>query len=85
FSAALASLLALLRFHLFLIYIPLPFFYPLSPFSLISSVASSLCFGIIIKISLLKARRWRAYNKLIFVFQAPTALETLKSISTIKL
>ncbi|MFN6384345.1 MAG: hypothetical protein ACK400_09700, partial [Pseudanabaena sp.] len=41
FSAALASLLALLRFHLFLIYIPLPFFYPLSPFSLISSVASS--------------------------------------------
>ncbi|MFN7759974.1 MAG: hypothetical protein ACK5RE_04765, partial [Pseudanabaena sp.] len=46
FSAALASLLALLRFHLFLIYIPLPFFYPLSPFSLISSVASSLCFGI---------------------------------------
>ncbi|MCA6557703.1 MAG: cold shock domain-containing protein, partial [Pseudanabaena sp. M114S2SP2A07QC] len=39
-------LLVLLRFHLFLIYIPLPFFYPLSPFSLISSVASSLCFGI---------------------------------------
>ena len=40
---------------------------------------------LIIKISLFKARRWRAFNKLILVFPAPSALETLKSISTIKL
>jgi hypothetical protein len=40
---------------------------------------------LIIKISLLKARQRRAFNKLILVFPAPSALETLKSISTIKL
>ena len=46
FFAYLASLLAFLHSQLFLICILPPFFYPLSPFSLMSSGASSLCFGI---------------------------------------
>jgi hypothetical protein len=36
---------------------------------------------LIIKIGFLKARRWRAFKKPIFVFPAPKALETQKSVS----
>jgi len=36
---------------------------------------------LIIKISFLKARPWRAFKKLILVFPAPSVLETPKSFS----
>jgi hypothetical protein len=36
---------------------------------------------LIIKIGLLKARLWRAFNKPILVFPAPLALEIPKSVS----
>jgi hypothetical protein len=36
---------------------------------------------LITNIGFLKARRWRAFKKLILVFPAPQARETLKSVS----
>jgi hypothetical protein len=36
---------------------------------------------LIIKIVFLKARRWRAFKKTIWMFPAPKALETSKSVS----